>query len=52
MAREGRIEGQVNGLYYELVQKGEVRQRILLTEAHGDERLKKAILKNGWEKLQ
>lgn len=51
MAREGRIEGRVNGAYYELVQRGEVRQRILLTEAHGDERLKKAIKVNNWESL-
>lgn len=51
MAREGRIEGRVNGGNYELVQKGEVRQLIPLAEAHADERLKRAIEKNRWEPL-
>lgn len=51
MAREGRIEGRVNGEFYELVQRGEVRQRIPLAEAHADEKLKKAIRQNGWVSL-
>lgn len=51
MAREGRIEGRVNGDNYELVQKGEVRQSIPLAQAHADERLKRAIEKNRWEPL-
>lgn len=51
MAHDGRIEGRVNGAFYELVQRGAVRQRIPLAEAHADEKLKKAILQNKWEPL-
>lgn len=51
MAREGRIEGRVNGDVYELVQRGEVRQSIPLSEAHADARLKRAIRLNSWEAL-
>jgi hypothetical protein len=49
--REGRIEGRVNGEFYELVQRGTVRQSIPLAQAHADEKLKKAIQQNGWENL-
>lgn len=48
---EGRIMGRVNGGHYELVQKGTVRQRIPLADAHADERLKQAIAKNKWMPL-
>jgi hypothetical protein len=51
MAREGRIEGRVNGDAYELVQRGAVRQSIPLAQVHGDERLKRAIHLNKWEPL-
>lgn len=51
MAREGRIEGRVNGEVYELVQRGTVRQSIPLAQAHADSRLKATILKNRWEPL-
>jgi hypothetical protein len=49
--RKGRIQGRVNGEFYELVQKGEVRQRIPLADAHADERFKAAIKVNNWEPL-
>lgn len=48
---EGRIEGRVNGAFYELVQYGTVRQSIPLAQAHTDERFKRAITKNGWQEL-
>lgn len=51
MAREGRIEGRVNGDAYELWQRGELRQSIPLAQAHADERFKRAIVQNGWESL-
>jgi len=51
VSRAGRIEGRVKGDFYELVQKGEVRQSIPLAEAHADERLKRAITQNGWMPL-
>lgn len=53
MAREGRIQGRVSadGTAYELVQMGEVRQSIPITEAHADERLKKTIQRNKWQEL-
>lgn len=51
MAREGRIEGRVSddGLSYELVQRGTVRQTIPLADVHADERLKATIARNKWE---
>lgn len=48
--REGRIEGRVNGEFYELVQRGVVRQRIPLAEAHS-QRFQATIAKNKWEIL-
>lgn len=51
MAREGRIEGRVNGASYELWQRGELRQSIPLADAHADEKFKRAILQNRWEAL-
>lgn len=51
MAREGRIEGRVNGDFYELVQGGKVRQSMPLAQAHADERFKRAILQNKWMPL-
>lgn len=53
MAREGRIEGRVSrdGTAYELWQTGMLRQSIPIAQAHADERLKRAILRNKWESL-
>ena len=51
MEREGRIEGRVNLDWDELVQFGKVKQRILIADAHADEKLKAAILRNKWEPL-
>lgn len=53
MAKEGRIEGRISadGTAYELVQYGKVKQSIPIAQAHADERLKKAILRNKWEEL-
>lgn len=51
MPREGRIEGRVNGAFYELLQRGEVVQSIPLAQAHADEKFKRAITRNGWEIL-
>ncbi len=53
MAKEGRIAGRRSddGQFYELVQFGEVRQRIPLAEAHANQKLQRAIQRNGWEPL-
>ena len=53
MAFEGRIEGRVSqdGMYYELVQRGEVRQRYHIAEAQADPKLRAAIKRNGWRAL-
>lgn len=50
---EGRIEGRVSadGTAYEMVQLGQVRQSIPIAEAHADEKLKRAILRNKWMEL-
>lgn len=48
MAREGRIQGRVNGSNYELVQNGDVRVSIPIDEV--DDKMKAAIKRNNWEK--
>lgn len=51
--KEGRITGRVSedGTTYELVQGGTVRQSIPIADAHADEKLKRAILRNKWQEL-
>ena len=51
--KEGRILGRMapDGESYELVQNGTVRQLIPIAQAHADEKLKRAIQRNGWEPL-
>lgn len=53
MSLEGRITGRMSpdGSAYELVQYGMVRQSIPIRQAHEDEKLKRAIDRNGWEEL-
>lgn len=53
MPGAGRITGRVSedGTTYELLQFGGVRSRIPIAEAHADEKLKRAIEKNGWGPL-
>lgn len=51
MAFEGRVEGRVSGAFYELVQRGEVRQRFPIAEAQADPKLRAAIRRNGWQEL-
>lgn len=51
MAKEGRVEGRVNGDAYEIVHYGVVTQSIPLSEAKGHASLLKAIDRNKWEKL-
>jgi len=54
MAGAGRIYGRVSadGTAYELVQYGEVRQSMPIAQAHANERFKRAITKNQWERLK
>lgn len=51
MAGEGRIEGRVSedGATYELWQAGTLRQSIPIADV--DEKLKKAIARNKWQKI-
>jgi len=50
MAHEGRVQGRISEdrQFYELVQNGEVRQRIPIADAHS-EKMQRAIARNGWE---
>lgn len=47
MAREGRIQGRVNGNKYELVQNGTVRLSVPLAQL--DDKMKATIRRNSWE---
>lgn len=51
MAGGGRIEGRVSGENYELVQGGEVRQTIPLSQVRGDLKFLAAIKRNAWEQI-
>lgn len=46
-----RIEGRksADGQFYELVQHGEVRQRVPIAEVHASAKFKRAIRVNRWE---
>lgn len=51
MSREGRIEGRVNGNFYELVQYGEVRQSLPIAEVRENQRFLETIRKNKWQAI-
>lgn len=51
MAKDGRIEGRVNGDAYELVQHGVVIASYPLEEAKTDAKLQAAIKRNSWERV-
>jgi hypothetical protein len=47
-----RITGRVNGEHYEVLSPaGEVLKRMTLDEARNDSKLKAAIERNGWERV-
>ena len=47
-----RIEGRVNGTFYEIVNPdGSVAQQIPLSDAIADPKLAAAIKRNGWEPI-
>jgi hypothetical protein len=54
VAHEGRIQGRISedGQFYELVQADVVRQRIPIADAHADDKMQRAIQRNGWEALR
>lgn len=48
-----RITGRVNGEFYEVVNPdGNVSSRIPLEEAKSNAKLKAAIERNGWERME
>lgn len=51
MAKDGRIEGRVNGDTYELIQHGVVIASFPLEEAKVDPKVQAAIKRNSWEKI-
>ena len=51
---EGSISGRMSadGKSYELVQSGQVKRSYPRAIAHADEKLKQAIIRNGWDDLK
>lgn len=51
MAKDGRIEGRVNGGAYELVQGDSVIASYPLEDAKVDTKLQAAIKRNSWQRI-
>lgn len=51
MPLPGRVEGRINGDFYEIRQGDWVMKSIPMSEAPADKKLARAIKQNKWEKL-